>query len=339
MTNKPLVLVTGASGYIAMHCIIQLLKQGYPVRGTLRSLNREARLRSIFKDYVSAATLEFVVADLTSDDGWDAAMQGCTYVLHVASPVPASDANTFDDFLRPAQEGTRRVLTAAAKAGVKRLVQTSSVAAVNGDIPDAMESVSTEEDWTDLDRARDYYVISKTMAERAMWEFAEEHPELELAAVNPVFVIGPVFDERFSSSITIIANLLKREYPALPKMGFSLVDVRDVAAAHLLAMTSQDANGKRFICSTEFLWYREIAQILNRHFADKGYKSPTMTLPSFLARILARFDRALAFIVPSLGKKLGYSNKQLKTVLNWKPRPMEQSIIDTAQSLIDKGAV
>ena len=340
MTDKALVLVTGASGYIAMHIILQLLEQGYSVRGTLRSLSKEARLRKIFADYLDAdERLEFVEADLLSDNGWDAAMKDCEYVQHVASPVIVGEPEDENEAIRPAVEGTNRVLEAALKAGVKRFVQTSSFAAVGDEAQNRGSKVWTEDDWADPTKDIGTYRKSKTLAEKAVWNFAEKHPEMECVAINPVFVIGPVFDKTFSPSIDIVRKLLNKDYPGLPRLGFRMVDVRDVARAHITAMTHSDAPGKRFICATDFLWMKEIAAILNDNFAAQGYKVPTMMLPDFLVRLVAMFDKTMGSVVDSLNIKTNASNQRLKDVLDWTPISVEQSIIDTGKSLIEKGIV
>lgn len=340
MTDKPLVLVTGASGYIGMHIILQLLKQGYRVRGTLRSLKKETRLRKIFAEYVSADDkLELVVADLLSDDGWDDAMQDCTYVMHVASPVIIGEPKDEAEAIRPAIEGTQRVLEAAEKANIKRFVQTSSFSAIGDESQNRGSKVWTEDDWADPTKDIGAYRKSKTLAEKIVWEFAEKHPEMECVAINPVFVIGPVFDDTFSPSIDIVRKLLNKDYPGVPRLGFSMVDVRDVASAHIIAMTHPDAPGKRFCCATDFLWMKDIANILNSNFEAQGYKVPTLGLPDFLIRIVAIFDKSMGSVVGSLNIKTDASNKRLKEMLDWQPLSIEQSVIDTGKSLIEKGIV
>lgn len=340
MTDKALVLVTGASGYIGMHIILQLLEQGYRVRGTLRSLKKEARLRKVFAETISADDkLEFVVADLLSDDGWDDAMKDCSYVLHVASPVMVGEPENEAEAIRPATEGTQRVLEFALKANVKRFVQTSSFAAIGDESQNRGSKVWTEDDWADPSKDIGAYRKSKTLAEKSVWEFSEKYPEMECVAINPVFVIGPIFDDTFSPSIDIVRKLLNKDYPGVPRLGFSMVDVRDVASAHITAMTHPDAPGKRFCCVTDFLWMKDIADILNTNFESQGYKVPTMGLPDFLIRLVAIFDKSMGSVVGSLNIKTDASNKCLKETFDWQPIPIEQSIIDTGKSLIEKGIV
>ena len=233
------VLVTGASGFIAKHCIAELLRNDFSVKGTLRDMRR-----------ADASGVEFVSADLLNDDGWPQAMQGCTYVLHVASPFPLQEPRNPDDLIRPAREGALRVLKAATQAGIKRVVMTSSVVAITLPWPEAPQGhVFTEADWTNPERPDiTTYIVSKTLAERAAWDFVKGEPRApELAAVNPAIVLGPATDTDISSSHEVIKLMAKGAYPAAPKVGFPISDVRDVAATHVLAMTAPAAAGKRFL--------------------------------------------------------------------------------------------
>lgn len=338
MTDQPRVLVTGASGYIAMHCIHHLLEQGYRVRGTLRSLDKADRVRSAFTDVLTSdEQLAFVAANLLSDDGWADAVRGCDYVLHVASPI-SSPGKDEEAFIRPAVDGTRRVLAAAHAEGVRRVVVTSSVAAIANYSTFTPGTVWDESHWSDP-AVSDPYSKSKHYAEKAAWEFVAENPGFEVATINPAFVIGPLFDARASESLRVVSALLKREYPAMPRLGFNIVDVRDVAAAHVLAMTNPDAVGKRFILSNGFIWAQNLAKLLNKHFAAEGYKAPTATLPDVVFRVIGLFDPTAKAMTPLIGKEAAYSNEQVRTVLGLELRPIEQSIVDTGRSLIDTGAV
>lgn len=334
------VLVTGASGYIAMHCILQLLQEGYHVRGTLRSPSREKSLRQTFAQHIDAdERLEFVTADLMSDEGWQDAVTGCHYVLHVASPNLPAEPKDKDAWIAPARDGTLRVLKAAANAGVQRVVLTSSIAAiVRGH--DSEGRIFTEDDWANTDANIGTYARSKTVAERAAWEFVNDLPHgktLELAVINPSYVMGPILDEDIPTSVLIVSKLLNREVPGCVRFGFPLVDVRDTAAAHLLAMTAPQAAGKRFICSAEFYWMQEIAQILENHYADRGYRIPTRLLPDFAARLFALFDGSVRRALPTLGRRTEVSSARLRSTLDWQPRPVDKSILDTAESLIQFG--
>jgi len=334
------VLVTGASGYIALHCILQLLQQGYGVRGTLRSPGREESLRATFARHIDDDDrLEFVTADLLSDDGWADAAAGCHFVLHVASPT--SEPKDENEVIIPARDGALRALRAAADAGVQRVVLTSSVAAIAGG-HDPEGKIFTEDDWTNTNAKIGAYFKSKTLAERAAWDFVGNLPAgnaLELVTINPSYVLGPQLDEHSPPSVGIVARLMRGDIPGCARLGFNLVDVRDVVAAHLLAMTSPQAAGKRFLCSAEHYWFQEIAFILEKHFADRGYRIPTRSIPNFLARAFALFDPEVKRVIPALGRRTRLSNERLKSTLDWLPRPVEDSIVDTAESLIEFGLV
>lgn len=341
MTTERTVLVTGASGFIGMHCILQLLEQGYQVRGTIRSAAKGEHLRQVLQRHTAHTNkLTFAEADLTQDAGWAEAVAGCDFVLHVASPLPMSEPKDENDLIVPAVEGTLRVLRAAHAAGVQRVVQTSSMAAiVQGH--DTHNKRFDESDWTNLQGKVAAYPKSKTMAERAAWDFVNQ-PDmtLELATINPSYVLGPVLDARqTSTSVEVIRKLLRRDFPGAPRLNFPVVDVRDVAAAHLAAMTNPDAVGKRFICSVDNFWVQEMAQILNNHFASQGYKVPTVGLPDFLVRLVALFDKTAALVVNDLGRQVELSNDQIKSVLNWQPRSAEEAVVALGKSLIELNAV
>lgn len=335
------VLVTGASGFIGMHCILQLLEQGHNVRGTVRSLAKADTLYALFQKHApDASRLKLVEADLLQDRGWAEAASGCDFMLHVASPLPLAEPKHEDELILPAREGTLRVLRAAHQAGVRRVVLTSSVAAVvhghsNEDI------IFDESVWSNPDGKLGAYPKSKTLAEKAAWDFVNQ-PEvtMELATINPSYVLGPVLDaQKTSASAAVVLTILRRDYPAVPRLNLGVVDVRDVAAAHLAAMTVPEAAGKRFICSVDNLWMQEIAQILQTHFGPKGYKIPTRTLPDFLLRLVALFDPTAALVVGGLGKVTHLSNRQIKDVLHWQPHSAEEAVVSMAQSLIDLKAV
>jgi len=342
-TRSPTVLVTGASGFIATHCILQLLEQGYRVRGTLRTPSHETTLRQLFARHVGADNqLEFAEADLLKEDGWREAVRGCEYILHLASPLPAGPPKDENELIVPARDGTLRVLKAAASEGVKRVVLTSSISAMaTGHMEDCIQY--DESDWSITDGMADAYAKSKTLAERAAWDFANNlqpgHP-LELAVINPATVLGPVLDAHFKGkSGELVRRLLCHAYPGCARLCFPLVDVRDVAAAHLLAMTVPDAAGKRFCCVSETLWMVEIALILDKHYASRGYRIPTRVLPDFFFRAVALFDKTARLVTYGLGKQCAISNDQIVNVLGWQPRKAEEMIIDMAESMIRHGIV
>lgn len=334
------VLVTGATGYIAKHCMLQLLQQGYRVRGTLRSPSSEKKLRDTFTQHIDADDrLEFITVDLMSDDGWGDAVRGCHFVLHIASPVPLLEPKDENDVIIPARDGTLRVLQAAANASVQRVVMTSSIDAIcQGHDPAGR--IFTEEDWANIDATIGAYFKSKILAERAAWDFVNNLPDgktLELAVINPSFVLGPILDNHIPPSVEIVSRFMLRQVPGCPRSGFNLVDVRDTAAAHLAAMTAPQAAGKRFICSTEFYWTQEIAFVLEDKFANRGYRIPTRLLPDFLVRLFALFDASVKEVADTLGQQLEISSELLRSTLGWRPRPVKDAIIDTAESLIEYG--
>lgn len=336
------VLVTGASGFIGLHCVRELLENGYRVRGTVRSLSREPELRDALAEHVDTRHFELVEADLMRDEGWDEAVRGCRYVLHVASPVPTAPPKHEDELIVPAREGALRVLRAASEAGVERVVMTSSIAAVTEGHPHDPTKVFTEDDWSIVNGGIGPYEKSKTLAERAAWEFVEgleDDKSLELTTINPGLVLGPVLERDYGVSAQAILKLMRREYPGCPRLGWTTVDVRDVASAHLAAMTTPEANGQRFCCCVDFVWMKDMAVILNEHFGDRGYKVPTRTLPDFVVRIVGVFDKITGVVVPRLGHSETISNARIKRVLGWQPRGTEEMVVATAASLIEQGLV
>ncbi len=340
--SNPLVLVTGGSGFIAAHCILQLLNSGYRVRTTVRSLKREADVRAMLKygGVEAGSNLSFAEADLTSDKGWPDAISGCDYVLHVASPFPAEAPKHEDELIIPAREGALRVLRAARDAGVKRVVLTSSWAAI-GYGHEQTTRPFNEDDWTDPNAEISAYVKSKTLAERAAWDFmAREGGALELSVVNPVGVFGPVLGSDFSTSIQIIQRMMNGSLPGLPRISFGLVDVRDVADMHLRAMTNPAANGQRFLAlAGDFMTMQDVALLLKARLGKVAAKVPTRTLPDWLLRVSAIFDSSIRQIIPELGKVKSGSNRKAKELLGWNPRSNEESIISAAQSLVKLGLV
>jgi dihydroflavonol-4-reductase len=333
------VLVTGGSGFVGVHCVAQLLEQGYQTRTTVRSLRRESDIRAMLDHAaVDHAGLEVAEADLLADDGWDKAVDGCDYVLHVASPFPSVQPKDDDELIRPAREGTLRVLSAARDAGVKRVVLTSSFAAIGYGHRD--DRVRDETQWTDLDGPGVYaYIRSKTLAERAAWELAQEGG-LELSVVNPVGVIGPVWGSDLSTSIALVKRLLDGGVPGLPKLSFGLVDVRDVADLHLRALTAPEAKGERFLAiSGEGTPMVEVARALKEHLGEAARRVPTRQLPDALVRLGALFDASLRQVTPSLGKVNRATSKKAQQVLGWQPRAVEESVVDTGRSLVELGLV
>ena len=332
------ILVTGGSGFIGSHCILQLLVAGHQVRTTVRNLQREADVRAMLK--VGGADpgnrLTFFAADLEKDSGWAQAVAGCEYVLHVASPLPLQIPKNEDELIVPAREGTLRVLRAARDAGVKRVVLTSSFGAIGyGHKP--RQAPFTEADWTNPASSDVLpYIKSKTLAERAAWDFmAREGGRLELSVVNPVAVLGPVLGPDFSASIQLVQRFLTGNMPGCPKLYFGIVDVRDVADLHVRAMTHPQAKGERFLAVTgEFISLREIAVVLKQHLGAAAAKVRTLQVPNWLIRLAALRDPAIKQILPELGKiKKGTGEKAVK-LLGWSPRSREDAIVATAESLL-----
>jgi nucleoside-diphosphate-sugar epimerase len=341
---KTTVLVTGASGFIGLHCVLQLLQQGYRVRGTVRSRARAQEVREAMEANVDVELgdrLEIVEADLTQDDGWADAVRGCTYVLHVASPFPNRAPEHEDELIKPAMEGTLRVLKAAAGVGVRRVVVTSSLAAVSGGHPVDNSRVYTEEDWSIVDRCPPY-PKSKTLAERAAWDFVESlegDTPMELCVINPGAVLGPVLNRHYSTSGEIVRKLMARELPGTAKIGFPWVDVRDVASAHIAAMTAPGAAGQRFCCAIEFSWIDEVAGILAKRFGTEGWKVPTRKLPNFMVRVVAMFDPAVKTVVSDLGRVRRVSSEKIRSVLNWQPHSLEEMTVSMGETMIEQGIV
>jgi len=331
------VLVTGASGFIAKHCIAELLRRDYAVRATLRNLARADEVRqSVAHAGADASGVELVAADLLGDEGWAQAMHGCTYVLHIASPFPLAEPKNPDDVIRPAREGALRVLRAASEAGVKRVVMTSSIVAIDLPWPEApVGHVFTEADWTDPERPDiSTYVKSKTLAERAAWDFVKATAGApELAVVNPAFVLGPAPDGDLSTSHEVLRLMAVGAYPAAPRVGFPVSDVRDVAITHALAMTSPKAAGERFLTANGFLRLYEIGQLLAKTLPDLKRKVPKFEMHDFAVRLIALVDRRLRAVLPDLGHPRHISNAKAHRVLEQSFRSAEEATTSAAASL------
>ncbi len=331
------VLVTGGSGFIGNYCILRLLQAGYTVRTTVRSLVREADVRGMLKTggVDTGGNLHVVAADLTSDAGWPEAVAGCDFVLHVASPFPSGVPKHEDDLIIPAREGALRVLRAARDAGVRRVVLTSSFAAIGyGHKPQTAPFDETA--WSDANaKELTAYAKSKTLAERAAWDFtAREGGGLELAVVNPVGVFGPVLGPDYSTSILIVQRLLDGAIPGVPRLYFGVVDVRDVADLHLRAMTNPKAKGERFLAvAGDFMSLLEIATVLKNRMGTAARRVRARQLPDWMVKLAALRDPAVKLILPELGKLKNATNAKAKTMLGWMPRSNEDAIIATAESL------
>ncbi|MFJ8008334.1 NAD-dependent epimerase/dehydratase family protein [Streptomyces fagopyri] len=336
------VLVTGGSGYIAGWCIAELLRGGYEVRTTVRDEGKKQAVVDAVSTVVDpAGRLGFAVADLTADDGWDAAVKGVDRVLHVASPLGGADPRDPDALIAPARDGALRVLRAATRAGVGRVVMTS---AANAASPSsyATEGVTDETLWTDPDDPTLIpYRRSKTLAERAAWDFMDSHPgRTELTTVLPGAVFGPILTTATLGSVGIVGRMISGAMSGIPRIGLEIVDVRDLVDVHLRAMTSPDAAGQRFLATGEFTWMTEMARILRDGLGADGRRVATRQVPDFAVRLAARFrDPSLREITPALGRRNRHSTDKARRVLGWRPRPAGETVLDCARSLIEHGVV
>lgn len=335
------VLVTGGSGFIGGHAVAQLLAQGHVVHATVRDLRREPAVRAM----LSAAGIEtsdrlrLLAADLTGDTGWADAVRGCDFVLHVASPFPAGIPKHEDDLIVPAREGALRVLRAARDAGVQRVVLTSSFAAVGYGHAEPQQAFD-ESAWTDLSgHDVSAYVKSKTLAERAAWDFiGHQGGGLELAVVNPVGVFGPVMGADYATSILLVQKLMDGALPGSPDLRFGVVDVRDVVDLHLRAMSDPAANGERFLAvAGDFMLVRDMARALRQHMGDAARRVPTRQLPNWMVRLAALADPSVRQIVPELGKYKNATSAKARRMLGWAPRSNEEALVATAESLLRLG--
>jgi nucleoside-diphosphate-sugar epimerase len=337
------VLVTGGTGFIGAHCLIQLLTAGHETRATVRDLKRESDVRAMLRHGGAGEVgerLTLAQADLNADAGWAEAAAGCDIVLHVASPFPSTVPKDENDLIAPARDGALGVLRAARDAGVKRVVLTSSFAAIGYGGPKDRTALFTEADWTNLnDPTVPPYPKSKTIAERAAWDFiAREGGQLELSVVNPVGVFGPVLGPDYSTSILLVSRLLDGSLPGCPDLSFGAVDVRDVADLHLKCMTDPAAGGERFLAiGGDFVSMRQIAQMLKEGASDIARKVPTRSLPTWLMRVVGLFDAEVRGVLPELGKRKNASNEKARRLLGWAPRSPREAVLATARSLSELG--
>jgi len=333
------VLVTGGTGYVALWCIAGLLERGYRVRTTVRELSKETDVRAA----VSAGTgntdrLAFAVADLTADRGWDDAMKGCDYVLHVASPLGGAASGDPDSLIAPARDGTLRVLRAATKARVKRVVMTSAAAAAR--TPKSSDAVSDETVWADPEDPRfDAYRRSKILAERAAWDFMAKNGPTEFTTILPGAVFGPTLMPGNRGSVQVIAGLLQGRPPGLPRLGFCIVDVRDLADLHIRAMTSPGAAGQRFIAANDFMWMEDVATALRTGLGDRAAKVPTRRMPDALVRVLALFLPPLRGFTAELGRRNEVTSAKARRVLGFAPRPAATTVVECAESVLGSSAL
>ncbi|WP_432719645.1 aldehyde reductase [Jeongeupia wiesaeckerbachi] len=340
MTDKP-ILITGLSGFIAKQCALELLKHGYSVRGTVRRMAKADEARATLAKYCDTTKLTAVEADLLSDAGWADAMEGVGGVLHVASPFPTGEPKDPDELLRPAVDGTLRVLRAAVAAGVPRVVQTSSMVAVIGGHQHKRTKPFDEDDWTDADAPGiTAYYRSKTLAEKAARDFVSTTgTSLHFSTVNPGFVLGPVLDNDIGTSAEVIQMLLRGKYPGTPRIHFAVVDVRDVAKMHRLALESAEPSGGRYVAVSEALRFLDIALPIRRELGRAARKVPSRELPDFLIRLIALFDPTARTILPDLGFKFRVDNSRTRRALKMEFIPVAESAPAMASSLIQLSLV
>ena len=337
-TNKEEgVLVTGGTGFVAGHCILQLLQNGYKVRTTVRSLSKKDKVKEMLENggIKSFGKIDFIEADLNDDKNWAEAVKGCEYVLHIASPIFLHPPKHEDEMIIPAVDGTLRVLKAARDSGVKRVVITSSFGAVGYSHTDP-NTLITEKEWTNPnDKSLSAYLKSKTLAEKAAWNFmAKEGGDLELTVINPMAIFGPSLGPDLSSGFGLLKKILDGSMKATPKVDLGIVDVRDLADLHLRAMTNPKAKGERFLAlSGGVMSLHEIALLFREKLGDKAKNVSTKVMPDWLIRVAALFKPEAKAIVPLLGRVRNSSNEKAKTMLGWSPRTNEEAVLATAESL------
>ena len=333
------VLLTGVTGFLGSHTTIQLLEKGYRVLGTLRNLDRADSIKEVIAQHTDKVDhLRFAQADLKDTIIWDEIMRGITYIQHIASPFPRTLPKDDQLLIKPAKEGTLRILKAASAHGVKRVVVTSSTGAIIYGKPKGQESGTyTEEDWTDVSNVYDAtpYFRSKTIAERAAWDYAQEHPELEVATVCPGAILGPVLERDFGTSANIVIKTMDGSSPAIPKIGFDMVDVRSVADALIRAMEVPEAAGERFIASAGFLMFKEVADILRAAYPDR--KIPKAILPNFAVRLFSKIDPTLKPVLNDLGFERKVDHSKAKRILGWDPIAPKEAVLACAESAINLG--
>jgi dihydroflavonol-4-reductase len=336
------VLITGISGFTAKHVALNLLQNGYYVRGTLRTPSRGEQVCQTLQDNgADISRLDFAEADLNSDSGWMRAARNCDYVLHLASPFPLEQPKDREALVPQAMKGTLRVLEAARAAEVKRIVYTSSMSTLMYRPNQPPQIRVTEQDWTDPEWDRcTPYIVSKTRAEKAVWEWAKDTGwEKRIAVVNPGFILGPTLDGRTNTSLDVIKLIMTGAYPAIPPIEYAIVDVRDLAELHVRAMTVPEAGGRRLIGTADALSMNEMGRVLREAFPEYSEKIPTRTLPAFLVRILANFNPTMKTIVPDIGLVALAENDYVTEMTGVEFRPAEGAVIAAGQSLIDHSVV
>jgi dihydroflavonol-4-reductase len=339
--NDTTVLITGVSGFIAKHCAVELLNAGYGVRGTIRSLDRSVQVKDTLGRHADTSRLEFAETDLEFDAGWNEALAGCASVLHVASPFPTRQPKDEQVLIRPAVEGTLRVLRAAKAAGVERFVQTSSTVAVEHGHPHDRTAPFTEADWTVVEAPGvTPYAKSKTLAERAARDFVQKDGSgLHYSSVNPGFVLGPALDADLGASAQIIEMFLKGKYPGAPRISFPCVDVRDVARMHRLALEADVPSGGRYLCVAECLWMIDMARAIRSQLGNAARKVPSREFPNWVVKLVALFDPTVRQIIPDLGREIRMDNTLTRDALQMTFIPAADAAAAMARSLIELNVV
>lgn len=341
MTHPKAVLVTGASGFIGLHTTLHLLELGYAVRATVRTEAQAQSVRATLSSHVDTGRLTFALADLCQEAGWQEAAQGCDFVVHTAAPFPAANPKDENELIQPARDGTLRVLRAAQAGGIRRGVMLSTVGAVS-EGHQGEHRTFDESDWSDLGKSKIVYSKSKTLAERAAWDFihsAENKSNMEMVAVNPSAVFGPVLDSHYHTSIEWFRTIMQAEVPGVARIQLDLVDVRDLVDVLAKAMTATEAAGKRFICNAASIQLVEFAELLKQNFSGRGFRIQTGIIPDLLVRALGLFIPKIRAVAIGLGGRYSFSTEQTRAVFGWQPRPYEQTILEMAESLIKFGLV
>ena len=336
------ILVTGASGFLASHILLQLLEQGYIVRGSVRNAAKGDHIRKVLETHgADTSRLSFVELDLMQDTGWDAAMQGVDYLLHTASPFVTTSPKDPDEIIKPALDGTRRALNAALRANVKRIVLTSSMVAACHGHEKSRTAPYTEADWTNPS-GKDVtpYILSKTLAEQEAWKIMEAAGRRnDLTVINPGFILGPLLEQDIGTSGAIIKRLMKGELPGCPRIYFSIVDVRDAAELHLLAMHDPATFGRRVFSAGPSIEFVDVAKTLAEEFPDYAPKIPTRRLPDFVVRLVALFDGDVKTAALNLGRQHEMDKSLVEPLLGRPLIDTRKAIRSMGQSLIDLGQV
>lgn len=331
-------MITGVSGFLGSHMAVEGLKRGYKVVGTIRDKEKEAEVISTLKPHVSADQLnklQFSYCDLTKSEGWSEAMAGCEAIIHVASPFNLELPKHEDDLIIPARNGVKHVFEAALQNNINRIIQTSSIAAImygqeNGKVN------FNETNWTDVNGPMvSPYTKSKTLAEKLVWELAQQNPQLKVTTINPGFILGPILGKDPGTSAAVILKMMKGEYPGVPQLGFPTVDVRDVIELHFKALESEAAIGERYAAVSESIWFKEIAQFVLDAQPSYNKKVKAKELPNWFLKIFSLFEKSTRMIIPELGFKANISNEKAKQQLGFAPRSAKEAVMATANALVE----